>query len=528
MPMMTMSQFMGAKEPQAELGGASSARAQFQPTLGDVVGANVEETFQGEGSLAQDFAASEIRGVTDTPLTQDEWKNSITYREGLDYYEGMTAQSAQTLADIEDDRQQRQFIFDKASGFQSVTGGTIGFLSGIAEPKNLATGIAAAILTGGAASLSPTLNRMIATNTIKGAVKRGAVEGVVAAALTEPSNIESSKIVQGDYTMTDSLLNLTLGSILGAGLGAGGKALELKSRAKKLDKARTQRAVTQAYRAETRKQAVEEFDAALGRVVQGEAVDVTAVKPIQNSQTKSSAIKAVDKIKTQKQEIPPQDVLVENIETQAIELDNIEVQLKDIAQREQTKEIKAEVEALTQRKQEVEQSLQENQTQLTRLERLDKKENNIKQSVISKGDEVRTKQGVGIVEDIKDGEYTIKTSDGGEIKTTTKDVELTQPTLRNEASIQKAVENIKKTNKSSAYDADIKKDEVYEKTKNTPEEKIVEAELEDYQAELLQMQEDGQLTANDMEILERLAKTQDEIDIFDNIYDNLSICLTRG
>jgi hypothetical protein len=201
MPMMTMSQFMGAKEPQAELGGASSARAQFQPTFSDVVGANVEETFQGEGSLAQDFAASEIRGVTDTPLTQDEWKNSITYREGLDYYEGMTAQSAQTLADIEDDRQQRQFIFDKASGFQSVTGGTIGFLSGIAEPKNLVTGIAAAILTGGAASLSPTLNRMIATNTIKGAAKRGAVEGVVAAALTEPSNIESSKIVQGDYTL---------------------------------------------------------------------------------------------------------------------------------------------------------------------------------------------------------------------------------------------------------------------------------------------------------------------------------------
>jgi hypothetical protein len=94
--------------------------------------------------------------------------------------------------------------------------------------------------------------------------------------------------------------------------------------------------------------------------------------------------------------------------------------------------------------------------------------------------------------------------------------------------LQTAQNNILKTNKSSAYDADIKKDEVYEKTKNTPEEQLVEAELEDYQAELLAMQEEGQLTANDMEILERLAQTQDEIDIFDNIYDNLSICLTRG
>lgn len=49
----------------------------------------------------------------------------------------------------------------------------------------------------------------------------GAIEGAAGAALVEPLVLAGKKLEQGDYGLYDSFLNVTLGSVLGAGLHAG-------------------------------------------------------------------------------------------------------------------------------------------------------------------------------------------------------------------------------------------------------------------------------------------------------------------
>jgi hypothetical protein len=300
---MDISTYFGTPEPKSTQFGQSSGLFQATPSAAEVTGAYVEETFQGEGSLVQDIEAMNIRR-SETPgtafsapaISEDDWKSSVNYRPGLTYHPTMTEYSAKTLASIHDDRLNRQSVMDKASKLQSVVGFGAGFVSGVAEPKNLISGIAAALVTGGTGALVPSLERMIAVNTIKGAATRGAAEGVVGAALTEPSNIESSKVVQGDYTMTDSMINLALGSVLGAGLGAGGKALELRARGKELEKIRQERNIVQAYRAERDDLGVKEFDTAISQLTQGSEVDVRAVKQIDNVEVSARARQELPKI----------------------------------------------------------------------------------------------------------------------------------------------------------------------------------------------------------------------------------------
>ena len=270
--------YLNTPEPTPSLYGEASQLARAKPTTGEVVGAYTEEMFFGEASLSQDIEAGNIRkqerrGIA---LSQEDWKSSEEYREGLSWYEGITKESAGTLARLEDDRRERSIVMERASGLQTGLGMGTGFVAGIFEPKNLASGVTAALVTGGAGAAIPSLGRLIGTQTIKGAALRGAVEGTVAAGAVEYSNIESSKIVQGDYTLADSLLNFGLSSVLGAGIGAGAKALELRGIARG--------GAPRAYKPESAELAVKEYDTALAQIVEGKEVDVTAVKQLDNAE----------------------------------------------------------------------------------------------------------------------------------------------------------------------------------------------------------------------------------------------------
>lgn len=285
--MATLSTFTGRKDPTPSVFGERSAAAQFTPSTGQVAGAFVEEVFQGEGSLVQDIAASNIRRQTrrgNEPLTQDEWKTSDDFRQGLTYFQGMTAPAAKTLAGIEDDRENRAFIIGKASGLQKTAGFASAFTLGLFEPKNFAAGMVANLFTAGAASAIPTVGRLINMSNklgkYKGLAARGAVEGGFAAALIEPSNIESSKTVQGDYTLADSLINLTLSAVLGAGLNvAPAKFRDVRLKKKQM--------------------VLQEFETAHAQMVEGRPVDVKAVEQINNAQAKQKAMEQLPKIEEQ-------------------------------------------------------------------------------------------------------------------------------------------------------------------------------------------------------------------------------------
>lgn len=291
MPQAPLSTFLGRSTLAPSISGERSSFYLAKPTTGDVVSAFVEETFQGEGSLSQDLRATEIeqadkRGIS--PLTQEEWKSSDYHRPGLSYYEGMTEQAARILSEVEDDRNDRNLIIAKSSTWQKAVGFGAAFLAGIPEPKNLASGIAAAGLTagigGGLAALAGTSVR--AARVLKmanniGKYKKlaavGAAEGAVATAITEPSNRESSKIVQGDYTLADSLLNFTLSTVLGAGLHAAPVAIR-------------------DYRLRKKELALKEFDTAIDQLTEGKAVSVDHVDALAKVQEVAEARAAVPKL----------------------------------------------------------------------------------------------------------------------------------------------------------------------------------------------------------------------------------------
>lgn len=304
--------YLNTPEPTPSLYGESSQLHAIKPTTSEVIGAYAKEVFIGEGSLSQDIEAQNIRKQErrGTAVSEQDWKSSKSYREGLTWHEGITSESAETLARIHDDRQERAIVMERASGLQSGFGIAGGFAAGIFEPKNFASGIAAALITGGAGMAIPSLGRMIATNTVRGTAVRGALEGGLAAAAVEPSNIESSKIVQGDYTMADSLMNFGLSVVLGAGIGAGAKKLELKHAAEMAAE------VPRAYKPETPEIGIKEFDTALAQMAEGQNVDVSVVKQLDNADKARKAQKDLPVLNKKIDELSQQANITRVIDTE--------------------------------------------------------------------------------------------------------------------------------------------------------------------------------------------------------------------
>lgn len=294
MPEISFSTYAGRKDGgQSEMAAAferSTRLEQAQPTTGEVIGAAVEETFQGAGSFSQDIAAMNIRTsqARDITLSEDDWKRSDNFRAGLAYHPTMTEYESKVLADRHDQRIDNELIQSKASGLQTAAGMGTSLLTGIVEPKNFVSGVAAALFTGGVGALVPSVGRVVAVNTVRSAAARGVAEGVVGAALTEPLSMASAKQLQDDYTFADSMMNLAIGSVLGAGLGAGGKALELRGKAKQAE-------IAEAYKAES-KLAIKELDTALAQTVQGAPIDVASVKQIDNAEVAARARQELPKI----------------------------------------------------------------------------------------------------------------------------------------------------------------------------------------------------------------------------------------
>lgn len=280
----------GARPPESSEYDRLTNLSQMKPTIGEVAGAYASETFYGVGSLEEDLAASYMgrEATYGTKISEDDWKASNNFRDGLIYHEGLTDKSSKVLADRHDARLSNQFIQERASGLQTAVGIGVGFLSGVVEPKNLLSGVAAALVTGGAGAAIPSVGRLIAVDTVKAAAGRGVAEGVVASALTEPLSLSSAKKLQDDYTMADSMMNLALGSVLGAGLGVGGKALELRAKNK-------QKIIVEAYQAE-QGLAVKELDTAIGQTSQGMAVDVASVRQFDNAEVSARARQELPRI----------------------------------------------------------------------------------------------------------------------------------------------------------------------------------------------------------------------------------------
>lgn len=145
----------------------------YKPTTGEVLGAYANATLTGPGSTVQDVAQATIARETgnedqigifqrfseganfvtgglyglDVPrpaesrtLSEDEWKESPHYREGMSYTPGTTTYSAAIQANIHDREVDNAFYIKRASGIQTVAGVGAGLVSGFLDAKALAAG----------------------------------------------------------------------------------------------------------------------------------------------------------------------------------------------------------------------------------------------------------------------------------------------------------------------------------------------------------------------------------------------------
>ncbi len=271
----------------------AGGEAQFQslvdawkPTYGEVTDAYVDDAFRGVGTLRADLMAAEVSRAerNGVKISADEYKDSDYFRPAIDYYEGMTEEAAAILADNSDEQEERGFIISQASTGQDIVGFGASFGAGIFEPKNFAIGVATSAVGGPLAGRVVGATRIAKASAKYGKYKvragMGAVEGVVASAIAEPSNLESASILQQDYGMADSLMNVGLSTVLGAGLTTipSYVANKIRSRGKK------------ELTAEIKAELMEELDTVVAQSAEGKLPDASAVSKIREGEISKKPI----------------------------------------------------------------------------------------------------------------------------------------------------------------------------------------------------------------------------------------------
>ena len=198
----------------------------------DVLGATFGQAFY-ENPMNALIRSTSLYFGSDTgrKLTPDEYKDSPYFRKGITVDEdGIYEGAASILAERFDVRERRKLILSRSRGGVGlgVTQFGVGLVASMLDPIN----VASAFIPGGVAGrMGMSLSRAATTGA---RLRRGAVEGAIGAAAVEPIVYGAARLEQdADYTLADSMLNITFGTVLGGGLHAiGGKIGDALSRAK--------------------------------------------------------------------------------------------------------------------------------------------------------------------------------------------------------------------------------------------------------------------------------------------------------
>jgi len=196
----------------------------------DVLGATFDETLYynplNAGARAFDYFVNKDKGKK---YTKQEWSDSQYYREGITVGDdGIHEGAASILAERHDERLSRKIVLDRARSSYSLGAAQlgVGLVGSMLDPLNVASAFVPVMSGARFASLAAKYG------TTKARAIRGAAEGAVGAAILEPIVIGAATVEQDkDYTVMDSLLNITFGTALGGGLHAvGGKIADKLSR----------------------------------------------------------------------------------------------------------------------------------------------------------------------------------------------------------------------------------------------------------------------------------------------------------
>lgn len=203
----------------------------YSPTTRAVAQAYAEEAMTGIGTYAADVFADQVIEAEKTGerLTKEQFDESPYLRSGMEYYPGLTAKSMELIATRKDQHSFNEEVISRASTAQGAFGFVVGLGHGTFEPKNIATGLAASVAMGpflgvaapAVSQLRRVTNMRRAVSPIAARAGYGASEGLIAAAIAEPSNRYSASVLQEDYTAMDSFYNVATSALFGSALHAG-------------------------------------------------------------------------------------------------------------------------------------------------------------------------------------------------------------------------------------------------------------------------------------------------------------------
>jgi hypothetical protein len=177
------------------------------------------------------YGIEERRAEPETPLLTAEQARARIKEEGLDLTvenSGVRAGALDILIERKREEVKRKFILDNAPASTVPAQLLAGFAASALDPINIASAFIPVVGEARYASLLARAGTSVAGRAAVRA-KVGAVEGAVGAALVEPLVLYASARDQADYDMTNSLLNVAFGSVLGGGLhSAGGLVGDLR------------------------------------------------------------------------------------------------------------------------------------------------------------------------------------------------------------------------------------------------------------------------------------------------------------
>ena len=148
-------------------------------------------------------------------LSQDEWKQSEYFREGLSFPDGVKEPVARIQAERYDDRKIRKDVLSRApSGwFKWPATLAVSLAASLLDPINVASAYIPIVPQAARLAMAARVGKTM------GRLATGAAEGAAGAAMLEPLVYGAAKQEQDeDYSLYNSLMNIAFGTVFGGGL----------------------------------------------------------------------------------------------------------------------------------------------------------------------------------------------------------------------------------------------------------------------------------------------------------------------
>ena len=231
---------------QLDAAQASFDQALFEnPTTAARRISELADAEQGEvirpAMTARGYTSPAVRAEPESPMLPAEVARARVKEEGLDLSiddGGIREGVLDILVERKRAEAQRKFLLDNAPASTIPVQLLAGFAASAIDPINIASAFIPVVGEARYASMLANATTRAARFGVRARV--GALEGAVGAAMVEPLVLYASAQDQADYDITNSLLNVAFGSVLGGGLHAAGGLVTDIRRGSLLEQARAE------------------------------------------------------------------------------------------------------------------------------------------------------------------------------------------------------------------------------------------------------------------------------------------------